>query len=173
MVRFCTYILHTERPKQSTLWLLCRNLELCTGSLAARRGRVFEIVEAIGWLAHHLAPATERLMFDADPKGRADLKPGTLYAVAGEGEWIYYGQVTRDKVIAFFRRRDRRVENVCDILASAIMSRIGVNYSSIGRALRSGVWKKIGRFELHSDLLKPDIRIQWPVGTLTVTVWID
>lgn len=44
-------------------------------------------------------------MFDGDPKARADLKPGTLYAVTGEDGWIYYGQVAPNKAIGFFRFR--------------------------------------------------------------------
>jgi len=115
---------------------------------------------------------TSRL-FDADPRGRTDLKPGTVYAIAGEGGWIYYGQVMTDKWIAFFRRRDLRVASGPDILASPIMSKILVEYRSIGKALRSGAWKKLGRFDLHSDLLKPHVVVQWPVGTLTVTVWAN
>ncbi len=112
-------------------------------------------------------------MFGADPKARADLKSGTLYAIAGERRWIYYGQVTPHKDVAFFRRRDRDIADATDILASQIMSRVGVNYPSIGRALRSGMWKKLGRFDLDRDLLKPQMLVQWPVGTLTVTVWVD
>lgn len=39
-------------------------------------------------------------MLEANPKARAELKPGTLYALLGEQEWVYYGQVTTDKAVA-------------------------------------------------------------------------
>jgi hypothetical protein len=109
-------------------------------------------------------------MFDPAEKARADLRPGTLYAVAGVGDWIYYGQVTAEKLIGFFRRRDRELARADEILGSPIMAAVGVSYPSIGRALRSGCWKKIGRHLLHPDLRKPREAVQWPIGTLTVTV---
>jgi hypothetical protein len=110
-------------------------------------------------------------MFASDPKARADLKSGTLYAVTGEGDWIYYGQVTVEKSVGFFRRRDRDVAEVPGILRSPVMSVISVGYPSITRALRAGHWKKLGRFELSQPLRSPPPRVQWPVGTLNVTVW--
>ncbi len=110
-------------------------------------------------------------MFERNAKARADLSRGILYAVAGEAAWIYYGQVTPGKRIGFFRRRDRVIANVPDILSSAVMAEVGVGHRSIGAALRSGAWRKLGRFDLHDDLFKARDQVQWPVGTLTVTVW--
>ncbi|MET3759968.1 hypothetical protein ABIB28_000492 [Sphingomonas sp. UYEF23] len=109
-------------------------------------------------------------MFEANPSSRADLKSGTLYAVSGESQWIYYGQVTPNKRVGFFRRRDRNVALSADILSAPLMAVIGVGYPSITRALRSGAWSHLGRFELVSALKEPWPMVQWPVGTLVVGV---
>jgi hypothetical protein len=109
-------------------------------------------------------------MFDGKPTSRADLKSGTLYAVSGELDWIYYGQVTVDKRIGFFRRRDRDIASFSDILSAPLMAVVGVAYPSITRALRSGAWSKLGRSELAIGLEKPWPMVQWPVGTLIVGV---
>lgn len=112
-------------------------------------------------------------MLQANPKARADLKPGTLYALLGEQEWVYYGQVTSDKSVGFFRRRDRRVADIEEILSSHVMSVVSVAYPSITRALRNGQWEKLGPYRLAPGLQKQRRVVQWPVGTLTVTVWDD
>jgi hypothetical protein len=109
-------------------------------------------------------------MFEAKPSSRADLKSGTLYAVCGQARWVYYGQVTPDKRVGFFRRRDRDVALPADILTAPLMAVISVGYPSITRALRSGAWSKLGRFELVSALKEPWPMVQWPVGTLLVGV---
>lgn len=110
-------------------------------------------------------------VFEGDPKARADLKAGTLYAVLGEDGWVYYGQVTPDKSVGFFRRRDRDVADVQAILSSLTMAVVDVAYPSITRALRAGPWKKLGRYELVEALRAPRRVVQWPEGTLNVTVW--
>lgn len=110
-------------------------------------------------------------MFEVEPKARADLKSGTLYALIGEGGWIYYGQVTPEKSVGYFHRRDREVADIPSILSSPIMAVVGVAYSSITRALRAGQWLKLGRYELVEELRSPRSLVQWPVGTLVVTVW--
>lgn len=99
------------------------------------------------------------------------MTPGTLYAVLGDAGWIYYGQVTPDKKIGFFRRRDREPVDAAFVLSAPIMAVIVVSYPSITRALRSGRWKKLGRFTTTQELVEPRPMVQWPVGTLTVTVW--
>ena len=109
-------------------------------------------------------------MFEGKPSSRADLKSGTLYAVCGEAQWIYYGQVSTDKRVGFFHRRDRNVASPTDILSTPLMTVIGVGYPSITRALRSGTWSKIGRFEVNSALKEPWPVVQWPAGTLVVGV---
>ena len=112
-------------------------------------------------------------MFEAEPKARADMQVGTLYAISGVRNHIYYGQVTADKSIGFFRRRDEYLAHSEDIFSSSIMSVVTVAYPSITRALRTGVWKKLGRFELVSQLSRVPGRVHWPVGTLLVTVCGD
>jgi len=111
-------------------------------------------------------------MFDADPKARSDLKPGTVYALIGDDKWIYYVQVTPEKKLGFFRRRDREIATASDILAMPVMSVVSVALPSITRALRGGRWKKLGRFELSHWLCEPRPEVQWPTGTLDVTVWM-
>jgi len=111
-------------------------------------------------------------MFEENPKARSDFKAGTLYAILGIADWIYYGQVTVDKSVAFYFRRDRKIASSADVLASPIMSRMGIVYASVGRALRSGAWKKLGRYPLRDELGSVRPVVQWPVGTLDVTVWV-
>lgn len=110
-------------------------------------------------------------MFEGGPNARADLKPGTLYALVGESGWVYYGQITPDKSVGFFRRRDREVVDVQTILSSPMMAVVDVAYPSITRALRAGQWTKLGHYELVEALRAPRRVVQWPVGTLNVTVW--
>ncbi|WP_420381432.1 hypothetical protein [Novosphingobium sp.] len=109
-------------------------------------------------------------MFEGKPSSRADLKSGTLYAVYGERQSIYYGQVTSDKRIGFFRRRDHNVASPIDILSSPVMAVVTVVYPSITRALRSGAWSRLGRFELTSALKEPWPMVRWSAGTLIVGV---
>lgn len=116
-------------------------------------------------------PRNGAAMFEVNPKARADLKSGTLYALFGEGEWIYYGQVTSEKSVGFFRRRDHEVANVKDILSSPVMSVVSVAFPSITRALRAGRWVKLGRYDLAGALHIVPPQVQWPVGTLAVTIW--
>jgi hypothetical protein len=111
-------------------------------------------------------------MFEEDPKARSDFKAGTLYAIWGVADWIYYGQVAVDKSVGFFSRRDRKIVASEDVLASPIMSRVGIDFASVGRALRSGAWKKLGKYPLRDELGSHRPVVQWPVGTLDVTVWI-
>jgi hypothetical protein len=112
-------------------------------------------------------------MFETAPTARADLKAGTVYAVTGENSWIYYAQVTSSRDLAFFRLRSRDLEAVDAPLSRPVMSTITVAVPSITRALRAGAWKHLGRHELAEEASAPTLHVQWPVGTLTVTVWQD
>lgn len=51
------------------------------------------------------------------------------------------------------------------------MTVITVGVPSITAALRSGRWKKLGRLAVAPALNAPRPTVQWPVGTLSVTVW--
>lgn len=110
-------------------------------------------------------------MFEGDSRARADLKPGTLYALLGQGGWVYYGQVTPDRSVGFFHRRDRQVADVQTILSSSMMTVVSVAYPSITRALRTGLWAKLGRYEVVEALCAPRPTVQWPAGTVNATVW--
>jgi hypothetical protein len=94
-----------------------------------------------------------------------------LYAIWGVADWIYYGQVAADKSVAFFSRRDRKIAASSEVLASPIMSRVTISLPSLGRALRFGAWKKLGKYPLRDELGGDRPVVQWPVGTLDVTVW--
>lgn len=111
-------------------------------------------------------------MFEGQPKARADMTAGALYAVTGDAGWVYYGQVTPEKKVGFFRKRDRDLADPATVLDAPIMSVVSVAYSSITRAIRAGRWKKLGRFPIVQALIDPRPSVQWPVGTLTVTVWL-
>jgi hypothetical protein len=84
------------------------------------------------------------LPFPPSPKARADLKPGTLYAIDGGDSYLYYGQVAPNKQIGFFKFRSREVLTQ-EALAAPLMSRFGANYPLIGTALRVGKWLNLGR----------------------------
>jgi hypothetical protein len=109
-------------------------------------------------------------MFQVKSTACADLKPGVLYAAAGEDDWLYYGQVTPEKNIGFFRRRDRVLTEPAIVIKAPIMSVVCVEYPSITRALRAGLWTKLGCFPLVETLIAPQPCVQWPVGTVSVIV---
>jgi hypothetical protein len=75
-------------------------------------------------------------------------------------------------MVGFFCRRDREPPAPNDVLAAKIMAVISVGYPSITRAMRMGRWKKVGRFPVAVDLVAPRPSVQWPVGTLDVSVWV-
>ncbi|MFZ5749121.1 MAG: hypothetical protein ACOY45_15865 [Pseudomonadota bacterium] len=110
-------------------------------------------------------------MFEGQPTARVDLNAGALYALVGGEGWIYYGQVTPERKLGFFRRRDREPADPAAVLQSPILSVVLVAFPSITRALRAGRWKKLGRFAVVPALVAPRPAVQWPVGTLVVTVF--
>ena len=109
-------------------------------------------------------------MFGENPSARVSLRAGMLYAVAGPGDSIFYGQTCADRSIAFFQVRHSKLSAFEPTDSIPVMSRISISYPSVGRAVRSGVWKAIGRASLRDELLEPSISVQWPVGTLNVNV---
>jgi len=99
------------------------------------------------------------------------MKAGTLYAVSGQDGWIYYGQITPEEYVGFFKTRSRNIIDAETIFGASVMSVVSVNHSSITRALREGLWKKLGHFAPTDALIEPRPLVQWPVGTLIVTVF--
>lgn len=116
------------------------------------------------------APVRQSLPFTPLSSARASLKPGALYAIDGDDGFIYYGQVTPDKSIGFFRVRGQSV-SIPAALSAELMSRFLVGSPSIGRALRSGQWLSLGTHPIHVALYDDAARVQWPVGTTEVTIW--
>ena len=112
-------------------------------------------------------------MFEALLSAKANLKAGATYAVQGPDDWLYYGQVGTDKSIGFFRLRTRGLADSGAIFDNTMMCRFVVSYPSVGRALRSGHWKFLGMYLIHPFLETVRESIQWPVGTLDVSVWRD
>jgi hypothetical protein len=112
------------------------------------------------------------LPFAAIPSAKASFKVGTMYAIDGSDSFIYYGQVTGEKRIGFFRFRNRAVD-VSAALSNPVMSCFSVGHHSIGQALRAGRWVKLGAYPLHEQLQDDLAVVQWPVGTLDVSVWKD
>lgn len=110
-------------------------------------------------------------MFGEAPSACADLRPGTLYAVAGTEQTAFYGQVCADQSFVFFRARDKELSDFEPSASTPVMSRFSVNQPSIGRALRAGIWKKVGKAKLADDLRTDNTYVQWPAGTLNVHVW--
>lgn len=94
-----------------------------------------------------------------------------LYAVDGGEGWIYYGQVSVEKSIGFVRYRSADLADRREVLQHPLMCRVMVSWPSVGRAIRDGIWNKMGTASLHSELDAPDVSVQWPVGTNLVTVW--
>jgi len=106
------------------------------------------------------------------PNARASWHPGTLYCVDAEG-WVYYGQVSAVRgSVGFLRYRTKRVDVPRVLAAHPLMNRIGINWASLGRALRAGRWQLLDRFELHPGFAKPYGLVQCPVNTNNVAVWL-
>lgn len=111
------------------------------------------------------------LPFPKLARARPDLKPGASYAIDGGDCFIYYGQVTPDAAtFGFFRYRSRHV-SAAEALSSDVMSRFAVSQPSIGRALRSGKWLALGRHEVRREWIEDPVMVQWPAGTLEVSLW--
>lgn len=116
------------------------------------------------------APVRQALPFAPLSSARASLKPGALYAIDGNDGFIYYGQVTPDKSVGFFRVRSE-VVSIPAALSAQVMSRFLVGYSSIGRAVRSGKWLSLGTYPIHAALCDQAATVQWTVGTTEVIIW--
>mgnify|MGYP005986193731 CR=1 FL=1 len=111
------------------------------------------------------------MSFDVIPKAKSSSKPGTIYAIAGEDDYIYYGQISADKTIGFFKFRTELLMTMEEVVLHPIMSRFIVNFPSIGRAMRKGLWQKMGSAKLPEQLNNTIDTAQWPVGELNVSIW--
>lgn len=113
---------------------------------------------------------TLSLPFPSAPRARANLKPGSTFAIDGEDGFIYFGQIGVTAMVGFFRYRSQEV--VADeVLAMPLMSCFGVQLPSIGQALRAGKWLQLGLYPVHPELRAEPVLVQWPVGTLDVVLW--
>tara|TARA_Y100001934_G_scaffold246466_1_gene305534 strand:+ start:288 stop:1169 length:882 start_codon:yes stop_codon:yes gene_type:complete len=112
------------------------------------------------------------LKFPKDQKAKASFVPGTLYAVAVD-DFIFYCQVAANQSLGFFRVRSYNILEIKEILRYPIMSRFGISRPSLGRALRDGYWIKLGKGNLKQELSESAPTVQWPVGELKVSVWLD
>jgi len=122
----------------------------------------------------HISAQSDRMhnppMFPPNPAARASFKPGTVYAVAGNDDWVYFGQITPLHDFGFFRFRSRNSNDLPAALASDIMCRFSIATPSIGDALRQGCWQRLGATPLHSDLESPRVSVQWPMFSTRVVV---
>ncbi len=116
-------------------------------------------------------PATmSAAIFRPDSSARADLRAGVVYGVDGGDGWVYHVQVDAHRGVAAYRFRSTAPDPEA-ALAQPVMSRFCVAPASIGRALREGCWQKLARYPLPPALtIFPDT-VQWPAGTLVVSVW--
>lgn len=112
------------------------------------------------------------MKFPKEPKARASFSQGTVYAVSVDN-FIFYCQVAVNQSLGFFKVRSKELLEVDEILSYPIMSRFGISRPSLGRALREGYWKKIGKRKLNPELVHSVPMVQWAVGELTVSIWLD
>jgi len=110
------------------------------------------------------------LPFAPAPRARAKFEAGSLYAIDGGDSFIYFGQVAPNGQLGFFRYRSRDA-SAEEALEAPLMSRFSVNRPSIGTALRQGKWTYLGRYAIRPELNETPVVVQWPVGTLEVTLW--
>lgn len=79
-------------------------------------------------------------------------------------------KLASNKQVGFFRFRSQTLA-LAEALVLGLMSRFAVQYSSIGAALRAGTWLSLGKQPLLKELKVEPALVQWPVGTLEVTLW--
>ena len=118
----------------------------------------------------HLMVKPVQSPFFPDPKARASMIPGTLYAVDGGDGQIYFGQVTPTQWIGFFRHRSIEIGDLDVVVSSPVMCRFGVAHRSIGQAVRLGKWRKLGNFPMPPTIAEPTSYVLWPVGSSQVSV---
>src|SRR4028119_511279 len=96
----------------------------------------------------HKPVADISLPFPPVPKARASVRPGTVYAMDGGDSYIYYGQIAADESIGFFKYRSKHLSSMEDVFGSSFMSCFHVIPYSIGEALRTGKWLRLGFYAL-------------------------
>lgn len=101
------------------------------------------------------------MSFEPDPKARGSTRPGMVYAVSGSEGWIYWAQVKSELEVGFFGYRSRELADTEIALEAEIVLELTVGHPSIGRALRSGKWKKLGLFPIGQSLATNRPRIHW------------
>ncbi|MEM8725196.1 MAG: hypothetical protein AAGE86_06720 [Pseudomonadota bacterium] len=110
------------------------------------------------------------MSFEADPRARGSTKPGMVYAVSGEHGWIYWAQVKSELEIGFFRYRSKNPSEAEVALTHEVMVELMLSIPSIGRALRSGAWKKIGVRPIGESLAEQRLKVHWSDGHEVATV---
>lgn len=93
-----------------------------------------------------------------------------VYAVSGQDGWIYWAQVKSELEIGFFRYRSKCRSEAEVVLRHEIMVELTLSIPSIGRALRSGAWKKIGVHPIGQSLAEQRMKVHWSEGDDVATV---
>ncbi len=93
-----------------------------------------------------------------------------VYAVSGQDGWIYWAQVKSELEIGFFRYRSKGHSEAEVVLTHEIMVELTLSIPSIGRALRSGAWKKIGVHPIGESLAEQRKKVHWSEGDDFATV---
>lgn len=112
------------------------------------------------------------MKFPVVTNARASFVSGTVYALAVD-DFIFYCQVAANESFGFFYMRSENLLRLDEIVSYPIMSRFGISHPSVGRALRQGYWKKLGKAALIPDLKKSVPTVQWAEGETNVSVWLD
>lgn len=110
------------------------------------------------------------LPFPPAPKAHPNLKVGSLFAIDGGDGFVYYGQVAPFDVFAFPRFRSHTLD-AAGALSAPIMSRFVVQFASVVKAVRGGIWVTLGRQPLWPELNVQPVMAQWPVRTQRLTLW--
>ena len=93
-----------------------------------------------------------------------------VYAVSGQDGWIYWARVKSELQIGFFRCRSKSLSDAEVALTHEVMVELMLSIPSIGRALRSGAWKRIGVRSIGDSLAKQRLKVRWSEGDVIATV---
>ena len=112
------------------------------------------------------------MKFPTVKNARASFVSGTVYAVAVD-DFIFYAQVAANESFGFFNFRSEYLLSIEEVVNFPIMSRFGISHPSVGRALREGYWKKLGKMVLIPELNVSVPTVQWPERETNVSVWLE